>query len=108
AMRLFATRLETIPAPVPYLAADPARVAAFRGRIGAAPGLKVGLVWAGRPTHKNDRNRSLALSALQPLLGIGGVSFFSLQMGPREGEPAASGLAESIVDLAPLLGDFAD
>src|SRR5262249_25172343 len=78
-MRLFATRLETIPADVPYLAADPGRIARFQERIAPAAGLKVGLAWAGSPRHKNNRNRSLTLDALAPLLGVEGVTFFSLQ-----------------------------
>jgi len=108
-MRILDTRLETIPAEVPYLAADPERVAKPRPQIGAAKGLKVGLVWAGNPDFKGDRDRSLAsLSVLEPLLGVEGVSFFSLQKGERAGEIGALGLSERIVDLAPALDDFAD
>src|SRR5262249_53552896 len=107
-MRLFGTRLETIPAGVPYLAANPARLTAFEERIGAAVGLKVGLAWAGSARHKNDRRRSLGLAALAPLLAVEGVAFFSLQKGEPAGEIAAAGLAERLVDLGPALGDFAD
>ncbi len=107
-MRLLGTRLETIPAAVPYLAANQARVAAFQDRIGVAAGLKVGLVWAGRPNHRNDRSRSLGLAALAPLLAVEGVSFFSLQKGVAAAEIAASGFAARLIDLGPELGDFAD
>src|SRR5262249_52397774 len=48
-MHLLGTTLETLPANVPYLGVDPARIARFEQRIGAAKGLKVGLVWAGSP-----------------------------------------------------------
>jgi tetratricopeptide (TPR) repeat protein/ADP-heptose:LPS heptosyltransferase len=105
-MHLFGTTIETIPAKVPYLAADPARAAAFRQRIGAAANLKVGLAWAGRPTHKNDRDRSLALAQLAPLFATEGVSFFGLQEGARAREIA--GVAERIVDVSPDFADFAD
>jgi hypothetical protein len=108
-MRILETRLESIPAEVPYLAADPERVATLRARLGSAKALKVGLVWAGNPNFKGDRDRSLtSLSLLEPLLGVEGVSFFSLQKGERTGEIAALGLSERIVDLAPALDDFAD
>src|SRR6202012_3329823 len=43
----FDTTLETIPDAVPYLDADAAQVAAWRGRLAGLPGLKVGLCWAG-------------------------------------------------------------
>src|SRR5262249_44179674 len=53
--------------------------------------------------------RSLAsLSLLEPLLGVEGVTFFSLQKGPRAAEIAALGLGDRIVDLGPALEDFAD
>src|SRR5262249_19090782 len=98
-MRLLGTTLETIPAEVPYLSVDPARAAMHWERIGPAAGLKVGLAWAGSPAHKKDRERSLTLSALAPLLTLEGVTFFSLQKGDRAADIAASGLAERLVDL---------
>src|SRR5262249_32030718 len=106
-MHLFATRLETIPAAVPYLAADPGRIATFQERIAPTPGLKVGLAWSGSPKHKNDHNRSLTLGALAPLLAGEGVTFFSLQKGERAGE-IADGYAQRLIDLGPDLTDFAD
>src|SRR5262249_42315398 len=106
-MHLFATRLETIPASVPYLAADPARIAKFRERIAGAAGLKVGLVWAGSPKHKNDRNRSIPLDALAPLLAMEGVTFISLQKGERAAE-ITENYGQRVIDLGPHLDDFAD
>ena len=46
----------------------------------------MGLVWSGRPSHKNDHNRSIALSRLEPLLSVPGVTFVSLQREYREAE----------------------
>ena len=63
--RLHGTRLDNVPVQEPYLHADPARVAAWRERLTRlAPGSlkRVGIVWAGRPTHNNDRRRSAKLS----------------------------------------------
>ncbi|MCW2248164.1 Flp pilus assembly protein TadD [Azospirillum fermentarium] len=82
--RAFATRrVADIPAPVPYLSADPAEAAAWTARLDDGSGrLRVGLVWAGNPGHRNDRNRSLPLGALDPLLDVAGVRLFSLQTGP--------------------------
>ncbi len=78
----------TIPADLPYLHADAARIAAWRPRIEALPGKRVALAWAGHARHVNDRNRSLALSLLEPLLAVPGVSFVSLQRDLREGDAA--------------------
>jgi tetratricopeptide (TPR) repeat protein len=102
------TTLDTLPATVPYLAADPAKVALWCERLTAAPGLKVGLVWAGSPKTGHDRQRSLAASVLLPQLPREGVSLFSLQKDHRSGDEAALAAHGAITDLAPLLGDFSD
>ncbi len=83
--RLHGTRLDNVPQGIPYLCADPARVESWRGRLAEMlpAGLKrVGLVWAGRPTHNNDINRTIALSVLNPLGQVPGVAFVALQKGP--------------------------
>lgn len=48
---------EMIPQTVPYLSAEPARVADWRRRVGAE-GFKVGMTWQGNPAHRFDRIRS--------------------------------------------------
>lgn len=68
--RAFATTLETIPGAVPYLHADPARVAAWRSELASLPGrLKIGVAWSGNPVHANDARRSMPLGALRQLAG---------------------------------------
>ena len=105
--RLFKTRLETIPASVPYLR-PPAEIAQrWRERLGAMPGLKVGVVWAGRPEHVNDFRRSVDLAALAPLFEVAGVSFASLQVGPSAAALAAPG-APKIAQVLPEHADFAE
>lgn len=85
--RAFGTELATIPAGVPYLAPDPGDVERWRDRLAEsdgdanAAGLRIGLVWAGNPQHRNDRNRSIPVAALAPLLSVPGVRFVSLQTG---------------------------
>ena len=106
----FATTLDTVPARIPYLAADAATAARWRERIGAQGGLKIGLVWAGNPQHKNDRNRSIALERLLPLFDAVKARWFSLQVGERAGDLArlASGrlanLADGFTDFAETAG----
>ncbi|MCP5364302.1 MAG: glycosyltransferase family protein [Hyphomicrobiales bacterium] len=101
------TTLETIPADVPYLRADPADQARWAHRLRDVPGPRVGLVWAGNPLHGNDQNRSMPASAFGPLIvNSPQATFFSLQVGPSAG---VGMFADGTVrDLAPELTDFAD
>jgi tetratricopeptide (TPR) repeat protein len=109
--RAFATRLETIPARVPYIFADPDRVAAWNERLGPARGRRIGLVWAGRPTHGNDANRSMQLAQFEALLNLPDVEILSLQKGPAEAQlanapgpiRALGGQLESFEDTAAVL-----
>jgi hypothetical protein len=67
-----------------YLHADPDKVAAWRERLREhAPEakLRVGLVWAGSPTHRRDGKRSIAHAELAPLLSLADVVFYSLTPG---------------------------
>src|SRR5262249_38575025 len=78
----FGTTLETIPARIPYLHADPQLVEQWRQRLGPSDGpLRVGLNWAGNPNQGDDRRRSLHLSQLAPLAKAKNVIFYSLQKG---------------------------
>jgi Flp pilus assembly protein TadD len=102
----FHTTLQTIPAQVPYLTApkDPPR-----GRLPLPDAkLKVGLVWAGNPNRKEDKTRSTTLSQLLPLLAAPGITFCSLQVGPKAAEIAELGNPAGLLDVAPYLRDFAD
>jgi tetratricopeptide (TPR) repeat protein len=102
--RAFGTRLDTIPAAVPYLATDPALRANWLKRIGSQ-GFKIGVVWQGNPDPEADRARSLPLNALAPLTGIAGVRLISLQKG--FGEEQLSNLPSSL-RVEALGGDFDD
>ena len=73
---VFNTVLESIPATVPYLVPEGAHP------LPAAPAghLKVGLTWAGNPAFLDDAIRSVPLEQFAGILGLAGVSFFSLQL----------------------------
>jgi tetratricopeptide (TPR) repeat protein len=90
----------------PYLTADPALAAAWRERLGAAAGRRVGFVWAGNPEHANDRNRSLPLDALRPLWSLPGIDGISLQLGPQAAQIAACGAP--LREVADGIRDFED
>jgi hypothetical protein len=78
---IFKTTLETIPAEVPYVRADAARVEKWRERFANDAHFKVGIAWAGNPAHLNDRARSCALADFVPLAAVDTVTFYSLQKG---------------------------
>jgi tetratricopeptide (TPR) repeat protein len=110
--RLFDTRLETVPAAVPYLAADAARRAVWRRWFAenhpADGGLRVGLVWAGNPSFARDRLRSPGLAPLRPLLELPGIRWFGLQVGAGRRDLDARAMPDSFTDLGRDLRDFAD
>lgn len=111
--RLFRTRLETVPAAVPYLPVDPDMAAAWRSRLPHNGVLRVGLCWAGA-AHLDDvgarlidQRRSIGLDALTPLGAIGGVQWVSLQKWlAGESPPQAAGFP--MLDLMDHVSDFAD
>jgi hypothetical protein len=104
----FGTRLDTIPAALPYLRAEPERVEAWRPRLPKA-GLRVGLAWKGDPRFETDGDRSLtSLADLAPLWAVSGVAFVSLQKGQGEHEAAAPPAGQPLIPLGSQVEDFAD
>src|SRR3982751_2371054 len=81
----FDTRLETIPLMTRYLCADPIRIAAWHGRLQQSKKPRVGVVWSGSASHRNDRKRSIPLSQMAELLSSD-VQFVSLQKDLRRGD----------------------
>jgi hypothetical protein len=104
---IFDTTEDTIPQDIPYISADPERVAHWRERLAwADDGPRVGLVWAGNADFLSDERRSPGFESYRALFQVPGITFFSLQKG--EGDKAAirTDLPMNLFDLAPELTSF--
>lgn len=102
------TCINTIPAPLPYLAAPAPRIELWRERL-PQQRRRVGLVWKGSAGNKNDINRSLpGLATLAPLWSVPGIAFVSLQKGQAEDEAAAPPASQPLLELGTRIRDFAD
>ncbi|WP_342737274.1 tetratricopeptide repeat protein [Bradyrhizobium sp. B117] len=102
----FGTRLDTIPADMPYLPSPPDdRIQAWDNRLGPRTRLRVGLAWSGDPAHVNDQARSIPLRTLSRILDAD-ATFVSLQKGPRPSDAAVLRERNDIVDLTADLTDF--
>ncbi|MDB9315111.1 TIGR03032 family protein [Spirulina sp. CS-785/01] len=98
------TTLETIPTDIPYLSVEGKASIPQPSNPNI---LKVGIVWGGSPTHKNDSNRSCRLSDFYPILRLPNIKFYSLQKGDRTAEFARLPEDIEIEDLSPQLTDYA-
>lgn len=86
APRVLATTPETLPRAAAYLAAEPARIAQWTDKIGAAP-FKIGITWsAGNPDRTQAANRNIPLTAFKALADLPGVELIALQKGPAVAE----------------------
>jgi tetratricopeptide (TPR) repeat protein len=101
------TRLDTIPASVPYLEADPALVERWRQQLAALPGFKIGINWQGNPQFRLDRQRSFPLEEFAPLAAVRGVQLVSLQHGPAAEQLRAVAGRWPITDLGGRLDEEA-
>ena len=105
----FGTTMESIPSQCPYLFPDPMLKEQWAKRVSSpANELKVGLVWAGRAAHMNDRNRSIPLRMIRALAEIRGVRYFSLQKGDSPAHERSDEAGFEIIDWTEELTDFAD
>ena len=69
---------------------------------------RIGLAWSGRPTHPNDRRRSIPLARLAPLAAPGRASFVSLQKPMPSADLPAMAQLPGLVDLSAELADFGE
>ena len=76
----FASSPNNVPAEIPYLKAEPNRVALWRDKLGK-DGFKIGVSWRGGGLGKIDRGRSFPVGLFAGLAGLEGVRLISLQKG---------------------------
>ena len=103
----FKTHRDSIPSSVPYLFSDPEKVSRWQSRLGAKYKPRVGIVWSGSPTHKNDRNRSILLSQLIKHLPDDCL-YVSLQKEVRDTDKDVLGYRNDILHYGSELNDFSD
>jgi tetratricopeptide (TPR) repeat protein len=105
---LLKTRFDSVPTNIPYLAASPDRVKAWKGRIPDSKGVRVGLAWAGDPRHRDDVHRSIDLHRFAGLLAVPRVQFIGLQRDLRDDDIQILADDTRILHLGEDLHDFDD
>jgi Glycosyltransferase family 9 (heptosyltransferase) len=103
----FRTRLETIPSSPCYLRAPERTSRKWQMRLGVKRRPRIGLAWAGNPKHIRDRERSVGLRQLLPLLGVE-ATFVSLQKQVRAADAETLKQSRNILDFSRELEDFSD
>jgi len=72
------TAPDTIPWDGPYLRADPALVAHWKGFLAGSRQPQIGLSWSGNPAYWNDHRRSMTLAGMRAALPEG-FGYWQLQ-----------------------------
>jgi tetratricopeptide (TPR) repeat protein len=101
----FGTRLNTIPAKVPYVFADESIIDKWRSRLGQGE-FKIGVAWAGNPNYGKDRDRSVLLKNILPVFSVEGAKYFSLQKELRDGDAEILNSLPHVTHLGGELADF--
>jgi tetratricopeptide (TPR) repeat protein len=101
---VFGTRVDSVPAQVPYLRPPPERLGAWQRRIGPRTTTRVGLAWWG---SQHIPKRSMQIELLQPLLLCPDIELHALQKEiPSAQRDWLAG--EPVVDHSAELHDYSD
>ena len=101
----FKTELDIVPAKIPYLHADPDLASRWRAKLPRTRSPLVGLAWSGNPFHSQDRNRSIALDRLVPLLSEP-LDFVSLQKSVSKIDAKLMASLPNLIHFGDELVDF--
>jgi tetratricopeptide (TPR) repeat protein len=102
--RIFGTDAGSIPAPVPYLHAEPERRERWRREL--AFGMrKIGIAWQGSGQFRLDSQRSIPLLEFAPVARVPGVQLYSLQKGPGQEQIARAIEHFPLIDLGSRLDE---
>ena len=105
---IFSPDMASIPAE-PYIPVAADRIAKFDAPMArAGKALRVGIIWSGNLGFVRNRDRAAPLRAFMQAFAHPGVQLYSLQKGPLEKDLDTLSKDAPIIDLAPLLNDFAD
>ena len=101
------TTLETIPSAIPYIRSGGDNLAIWSDRLGPKSKPRVGIVWSGSASHKNDRNRSIGL---EQIIGAipNGYEIVSLQKDVKKTDQNTLQILEGIKHFGKALDDFTD
>jgi len=91
----------------PYLQADESKRAEWRSRLTSSRTPRVGIVWAGNPTHPDDSRRSMSAEVLGPILQEQEITFVNLLIEPRGPLPPVIRNA-GVLDFREHIADFSD
>ena len=111
---VFGATVDTVPAAIPYLAADPYLTTTWRQFLGPPrTATRVGLVWSsgawgGGGMAEERGEKSIPLAALAPFAGLDGIDWISLQVDPARGELACGAHGFELADTGARIKDFAD
>jgi len=103
-----ATRLDTIPAAIPYLQTPAAYAATWRGALPQSGRLRVGLVASGNPRYRDDAIRSMDLSRMTTLFEVAGVDWYWLQPETRDAERDVLAHYPAVEQIGARFRDFGD
>lgn len=106
---------QAVPAPVPYIFPMKEKIESWSQKITKSnKKLRIALLWAGRETHTNDKNRSISLGQLEPLAQFSDqVDFISIQKGKKALEVSnydwiGQDVGSEITDFSDTAGLFAN
>ena len=103
----FGTRVETIPSASAYLSAPVHHSMDWRTRLSAKRRPWIGLAWSGNAGHERDRERSIGLRVLLPLLEAE-ATFVSLQKEVRADDTTVLKERGDILNVGKEFRDFSD